>query len=252
MVEVRSHSHAAMQGAKPVDLILRAAYCPLGGTAENIVQSIDKTCLSRLRDRMRRWEAAFRQKYPEEIWTGPDPKECGLHRLGCGGAIMSDTCNTARLAKNMLCEAVADAVQENIGAEAWAAMSATEQEFEARSHPVDCWQHLRNIFLAEMSKVQVSIASEVSALWWHIFVVVATGIIYEGGACRGARNVRIMGTHEHRLRPGAACNLQRISSRLQVLQRQAEGLRDLASSDSPSSICRTHRASRWGSTRTGL
>lgn len=41
------------------DIILRAAYCPLGGTADLVVKSIEVKCFSRLRDLLRRWKTQF-------------------------------------------------------------------------------------------------------------------------------------------------------------------------------------------------
>lgn len=146
------------QGAPLEDVILRAAYTPLGGTSEKVVESIDKRCFARLRDMLRRWEAKFHEMFPDEKWTGPVAARLGLHQLGGGGAIQSDTCTTARKAKRLLAELVATEVETHLGAAKWAAMSEEEQAAAVRTHPCDCWQHLRNIFLAEMSSAQVALA----------------------------------------------------------------------------------------------
>lgn len=138
-------------GAELEDVILRAAYCPQGATSELCVQSIERRCCSRLRDMLRRWEAQFHQMYPKEIWTGPDANECSLRRLGGGGAIMSDTCNAARCAKRLLAELVAHQVEEGLGPERWDAMSEEERNDATRTHQIDCWGHMRNIFLEHMS-----------------------------------------------------------------------------------------------------
>lgn len=145
------------EGSKLEDVILRAAYCPLGGTAELQVQSIETKCFSRLRDFLRRWRQKFEQMYPHNVWTGPDPSRCSLHRLGGGGGLVTDTCTTARKARKLLAEAIAEQVQSHTGSEDWEAMSEEQQAAAVRTHEVDCWQHLRNIFLAEMSSAQVSI-----------------------------------------------------------------------------------------------
>lgn len=68
---------------------------------------------------------------------------------------MSDTCNTARASKRLLADLIAKSMQEHIGAEAWEEMSVEEQKEAVCTHQHDCWQHLRNIFLAEMSRAQV-------------------------------------------------------------------------------------------------
>lgn len=144
------------EGAKFQDVILRAAYCPMGGTSQLCVESIEKKCFSRLRDFLRRWRDKFKEMFPGEEWTGPDPALCSLHRLGGGGALISDTCNTARLAKQLLAKLIAEQVKDSLGQESWDSMSESEREAAVRTHPVDCWQHLRNIFLAEMSRAQAA------------------------------------------------------------------------------------------------
>lgn len=143
-------------GGKLQDVILRAAYCPLGGTSELVVQSIESKCLARLRDLLRRWKSQFERMFPGKPWTGPDVARCSLHRLGGGGALITDTCNAARCSRQLLAQLVAKQVEEHVGPEAWASMTEDEREYSVRTHDVDCWQHLRNIFLAEMSRAQES------------------------------------------------------------------------------------------------
>ena len=101
--------------------------------------------------------------FPDEKWTGPDPARLGLQQLGGGGAIMSDTCNAARKTKRLLSEVIAQTVQDCLGSEQWSAMSKQEQEAATCVHLHDCWQHLRNIFLASMSRAQVRVAFTVPA-----------------------------------------------------------------------------------------
>lgn len=112
-----------IEGAKFQDVICRAAYCPLGGTAELVVQSIQTKCFSRLQDFLRRWQAMFETMFPREAWSGPDPSKCSIHRLGGGGAIISDTCNTARKSRRLLAEEIAKQVREHIGVDAWECMT---------------------------------------------------------------------------------------------------------------------------------
>lgn len=136
------------------DVVLRAAYCPLGGTSELVVRSIEQKCFTRLRDFLRRWKDMFEKKFPGDAWTGPDPALCSLYRLGGGGAIISDTCNGAQKSKDLLACAVAEQVKSHLGSDVWESMSEDERTAATRTHKVDCWQHLRNIFLAEMSAAQ--------------------------------------------------------------------------------------------------
>lgn len=64
-------------GARLEDVICRAAYCPLGGTAELCVRSIELKCFSRMRLLLQQWKAQFELMFPAEQWTGPD----GVHML---------------------------------------------------------------------------------------------------------------------------------------------------------------------------
>lgn len=66
---------------------------------------------------------------------------------------MSDTCNTARLARKLLADLIAREVETHAG-DAWGAMSEEERASAVLTYQGDCWQHLRNIFLAEMSAAQ--------------------------------------------------------------------------------------------------
>lgn len=120
------------------------------------MQSIEAKCFSRLRDLLRRWKHQFEIMCPGEAWTGPDVSGCSLGRLGGGGALISDTCNAARKAKQLLADLIASQVEEHVGAEKWAALSESERQTAVRTHQVDCWQHIRNIFLAEMSRAQAA------------------------------------------------------------------------------------------------
>lgn len=93
--------------------------------------------------------------YPGEKWTGPDLSRCSPHRLGGGGAIITDTCNAALKSRRLVTELVAKLVEEHHGHDTWNIINEEERQAAVRCHHVDCWQHLRNIFLAEMSRAQV-------------------------------------------------------------------------------------------------
>lgn len=69
---------------------------------------------------------------------------------------MSDTCNAARKAKKLLADLIAREVEMDLGSEQWNRLSEDEQKSATRTHQCDCWQHLRNIFLAEMSRRQAA------------------------------------------------------------------------------------------------
>ena len=61
------------EGGPLISVILRGAYTTPGGTAEILAQAIEVKCFGRGRDLLRRWIAMFKQLYPGEEWTGPEP-----------------------------------------------------------------------------------------------------------------------------------------------------------------------------------
>ena len=133
-------------------VVLRGAYCSAGGTAEAIADAIETKCFARLRDQLVRWEATCLKLYPGYKWTGPSPKLLAMSRLAGGGAIQGDTCNTAQLTKEILTKMIGDQKRSEMGAEAWDALTEVEQVHVCRVHKLDCHNHMRNIFLAPMSK----------------------------------------------------------------------------------------------------
>ena len=144
------------KGAVLKPVILIGAYCSAGGTAEKVAAAIETKCFAKLRDFIRRVEAKFRELYPTEEWAGPKPEDLSMARLGGGGGIQSDTCNTAEKAKAILAKMISSGKREMIGEEAWAALSQEEQDAATRVHKLDCHQHMRNIFLKEMSTAQAA------------------------------------------------------------------------------------------------
>ena len=142
------------RGAKLEPVILRGAYCSAGGTSELIAAAIESKCFDRLRTFLRRWKAQFLEMYPGETWTGPEANDLSMARLAGGGGLQSDTCNTAEKAKTILTEMIAQQAKTKLGSDAWDAMTDEEQSTATRVHKLDCYQHLRNIFLREMSSAQ--------------------------------------------------------------------------------------------------
>ena len=124
--------------------------------------------------------------YPGETWTGPEPEQLSMAHLAGGGAnraIMSDTCNTAEKAKALLTDMAAKQMRERMGVEAWGKLLEQEQTHAACVHKLDCWQHMRNIFLNEyeMSNAQSKLVA--AELKPHLDAFT------------------IMGAHDHGLRP---------------------------------------------------
>ena len=64
---------------------------------------------------------------------------------------MGDTCNTQRKVETLLAELVAQQAKEVIGQEAWDGMTEAERAHATRTHKLNCWNHMRNIFLNNMS-----------------------------------------------------------------------------------------------------
>ena len=148
------------KGAPLEPVILKGAYCSAGGTSEALAAAIESKCFKRLRSFLESWKTKFFELYPGETWTGPEAEQLSMGRLAGGGALMSDTCNTAEKAKRLLAEMIAEQAQEAIGVAAWVTMSEAEQKDATRVHKLDCYQHLRNIFLKEMSSAQAKHVAE--------------------------------------------------------------------------------------------
>jgi len=83
-------------------VVLRGAYCSAGGTAVAVSKAIEEKCFTRLRDFLTRWEVKFMEMFPDETFTGPEPSRLSMARLAGGGALQSDTCNTAEKTKQLL------------------------------------------------------------------------------------------------------------------------------------------------------
>ena len=79
-----------------------------------------------------------------------------MARLAGGGALQSDTCNGARKAKRLLAAMITEQAREVMGEEAWDKPTEEQQKEMTRVHELDCYQHLRNIFLKEMSSAQAA------------------------------------------------------------------------------------------------
>lgn len=156
-------------GAELKVVVMRGVYCSAGGTAEAVATAINTKCFARLRDLQRRWRKQFEIMYPGVPFTGPDPSRCCLGRLGGGGALIADTCNTAQKIQTLLAAMIAKEVEEEMGADAWASMSEAERAHACRVHKLSCWQHMRNIFLNKMSSAQATHVEEELKPWLDAF-----------------------------------------------------------------------------------
>ena len=148
------------EGADPEVVILRAAYATGGGTAELLATGVEEKCFARLRSLLRGWRAECERRFPKHNWTGPDTERCGLQRLGGGDGFITDTCTTARCTQDKLITVVVQQVKEKHDPAAWAQLTAEQQEKVVRCYAHHCGNHMRNIWLAAMSKAQNDIVRE--------------------------------------------------------------------------------------------
>lgn len=137
-----------------VDVVQRGATLTAGGTAEEIVKSIDTKIFAHSRRLLNAWRGEHEVMFGKGSWAadgGPSPDAIGLHRLSEQTLLMSDTCNAARAAKRMLAEAAEKAGRLAIGDAAWAKLSEEQRERRCQVFIGDCHQHLRNIVINAMS-----------------------------------------------------------------------------------------------------
>eukprot|EP00966_Prymnesium_polylepis_P131102 3032029-Prymnesium_polylepis.2 len=132
-----------------LDVVLRGAFVIPGGTAEQFSASMESKLFAHCRKLLRKWKQVYEQMCGAGSWPYPDPSRLGYHQLG-GALIMSDTCNAARAAKRLIMEMIARAIEEDVGPEAWAELSAEQRVEKTRCYVGDCLQHLRNIMLDSM------------------------------------------------------------------------------------------------------
>ena len=142
-VEVETTSGALQE------FTLRCAFVHEAGTAEIVAGSIDSKVLRRLKSRLELVKETWLQLNSGKAWKGPDPENIGLHRLGDGMMLMSDTCNGARAAKRVLQTLIESSVEEFHGAQ-WATMGAAEKEQAKLVIVADCHAHMRNILIGAM------------------------------------------------------------------------------------------------------
>ena len=89
-----------------------------------------KTCGSRLDE----WSVILKREFPYSQCKIPHSKELNIGKLGFGGAITTDTCNAAQKTRRLLVHEVLQYSNDN------------------HVLQVDCWHHLRNVWLGGMAK----------------------------------------------------------------------------------------------------
>ena len=134
---------------------MRGVTLTAGGTSEEISKSIDTEIFAHCRRLLRGWKVEHEKQFGAGSWAAagmPDPATLGLHRLAEQTLLMSDTCNGARLAKQLLAKLAEAAGRAEIGEDKWAEMSEAERDTRCRSYIGDCAGHMRNIIITNMAK----------------------------------------------------------------------------------------------------
>jgi len=152
---------AEMPDGTTLDVVLQGALAIPGGTAEQVAHAPETRVFGRGRLALQGWADMHEKMWGAGSWSGPLAKALGLHRLGGGALVMSDTCNGARAAKRLVIQRIAAAVAADFGPEEWAKLSEAVQLTAACARAGDCMQHLRNIMLDAMSAAATAHLKEV-------------------------------------------------------------------------------------------
>ena len=86
---------AEMPDGTTLDVVLQGALMIPGGTAEQVAHALETRVFGRGRAALQGWTDMHEKMHGVGSWSGPLAKALGLHRLGAGGLVMSDTCNGA-------------------------------------------------------------------------------------------------------------------------------------------------------------
>ena len=89
--------------------------------------------LNLLKIRLRRLREVVEERFPNKIHLLPSDNDIDVSKMGYGGAITTDTCNSARKTRRILVERIDGAV-----------------------HEMDCMHHLRNVWLGGVEKALTS------------------------------------------------------------------------------------------------
>ena len=81
-----------------------------------------------LKSRLERLREFISKKHPDKVDLVPSPDSIDINKLGGGGVVMTDTCNTAQKLRRILVEC-ADGISD-----------------------LDCMNHLRNVWVGNMEK----------------------------------------------------------------------------------------------------
>jgi hypothetical protein len=101
--------------------------CALFSLFNNLI-FIPISQLDLLRDRLERLRKCIAENHPDKVELVPSPDSIDIDKLGGGGVVMTNTCNTAQKLRRILVEASDDILD------------------------LDCMNHLRNVWVGNMEK----------------------------------------------------------------------------------------------------
>ena len=90
---------------------------------------------------LQRWEETTKRMYPSYNHDIPPSCAMNIGKLGSGGAVTSDTCNSARKTRRLLVDCIEEAARD---------LSPDNENNHIIE--VDCYNHLRNVWLGGMIK----------------------------------------------------------------------------------------------------
>ena len=122
-------------------LILSTSIILKGDISEQQVDAVLST-ITGCGKQFHRWEEMLHHSHPSYWNNILDPSSMNIGKLGSGGALSLDTCNGAR----KTCHIIVKKVHESVEA------LHKDNSDEIRVLKVDCWNHLRNVWLGGMKK----------------------------------------------------------------------------------------------------
>ena len=122
-----------------VPLLLSAAHAVEGESSEDQCTAVLEM-IERAGARLTRWEEVISEKFPEYDHDISEASEMNIGKLGFGGAVATDNCNPALKLKRLLVERIKEAAEE------------IDEDEDVLVLEVDCWHHLRNVWLGGMTK----------------------------------------------------------------------------------------------------
>ena len=132
-------------------IVLRGAFVATGETSEVQVSDILEKAIARGGAKLKLFRETFEELFPGVAHDIPDGAEMNIAKLGGGGAVTSDNCNGALKVKRLLVEAVQDAVKAGHTDAEWEALPEAKRTELLATYEIDCWNHLRNVWLAKVS-----------------------------------------------------------------------------------------------------